>query len=148
MGHFLSFGTKDVKKVHMPQVNNLIIKFNIVNCIFKRFSIDLRINVSLLYVNSFQEIGILQSMLTPPPSTLNFFSEDLLSTLRTVLLSIKIGNDNGGAYIHSEEIFYLIDATSRHITIISHPWIHIIGAILSSLYQVMKFLAPNGKLVR
>lgn len=39
---------------------------------------------------------------------------------------------------------YVVDTTSYHNTIMSWPWQRTIGGILSTHYQVMKFLSPNG----
>lgn len=65
------------------------------------------------------------------------------SALNTIRLPIKIGN-NGDGYTHSEETFYIVDVESRYNAIMSRPWQHTIGAVSSTLYQVMMFPSPSG----
>lgn len=69
VGCLLSFDPKDAKKVHMINVDNLIVRLNITNYILKHALIDQAI-MSLLSINFFQEMGILPSILTPLPLVL------------------------------------------------------------------------------
>lgn len=131
---FISFGYKDAKKVHLPHVDNLIVRFNIGNCILNRVLINQAIDVSLLYIKAFKAIGLNASMLNPPISTLKSLTGDLSIALSIIYLPIKIGNYED-RYITCEETFYDVDTVARHSTIMSRPWQHASGTVPSTFIR-------------
>lgn len=98
------FGTVDAKKMEFPHTDNLVVCLNITNCILWCVLIDLTTDVSIMYTQVFEEIGLLYSMLSPPHWAIKTFDGDLCSALGTIRLPVKLDNDNDG-YIHIDETF-------------------------------------------
>ncbi|XP_056843144.1 uncharacterized protein LOC130495693 [Raphanus sativus] len=134
----ISFTAREQEKVLAPNHDALVISLTIANCLVKRILVDNGSSSKIIFHSAFADLGLEPTALTRKATPLVGFSGEVKQTLGEVLLPV-----------YAEEInqatkFLVVDCPSSYIVILRSPWIHDMGAVASTLHQLVKFPTPWG----
>ncbi|XP_020270857.1 uncharacterized protein LOC109846045 [Asparagus officinalis] len=98
--------------------------------------------VDILYVDTFNQMGINKSHLLPCRGSLIGFTNHSLLPEGMITLPSTIREHPRQTTIQVQ--FLVIDLKSAHIIILSRTVLHLLRAIPSTYHQMVKFSTPNG----
>ncbi|WZZ59854.1 hypothetical protein YC2023_059961 [Brassica napus] len=114
----ISFMAKEQERVLTPHHDALVISLTVANCLLKRIL----------------EEGALTQRIIP----LIGFSGEVKQTTAEVTVPVYAEG------INMSTKFLVVDYDSSYNMILGQPWIHEMGAVLSTLHQMVKFPTPWG----
>ena len=92
-----------------------------------------------MYYKLFKQLKMSKNDLKPARSPIVGFNAQSHWPLETITLNVQTG---------SEELvieFIVVNIPSPYNTIFDRDWLHRMKGVASTLYQVIKFVAPRGK---
>ena len=102
----------------------------------KRVMVDQGSATEIMYPDLYKRLGLKPEDLTTYSSPLVSFEGKMVVPKGQIRLPVQAGTDV------LEVDFIVIDAFSPYTTIMGRPWLHSLGAVLSTLHQKVKY--PSG----
>ncbi|XP_010430681.1 PREDICTED: uncharacterized protein LOC104714911 [Camelina sativa] len=133
----ITFITND-NSVSTPHHDALVIQLTVANCLMKRILIDNGSSTNILYMQAYKELGLDKEGLTRKSIPLVGFSGKVKQSIGEVTLPVYAEGVNK----HTK--FLVVDCASAYNAIMGRPWVHDMGAIPSTLHQIIKFPTPWG----
>ena len=132
----LSFSDEDKLGTKQPHDDALVVTLRIGGYDVKRVMIDQGSATEIMYPNLYKGLGLKPENLTTYSSPLVSFEGKMVVPKGQIRLFMQIDTDV------VEVDFIVMDAFSPYTAIMGRPWLHILGAISSTLYQKVKY--PSG----
>ncbi|VVB04402.1 unnamed protein product [Arabis nemorensis] len=104
----------------------------------KRTLIDNGSSTNILFMEAFKGLGLKEEELTRKSTSLIGFSGEVKQTVGEVTLPVYTGG------VNRQTKFLIVDCASAYNAIMGCPWILEMGAVPSTLHQVIKFPTPWG----
>ncbi|XP_056857014.1 uncharacterized protein LOC108833887, partial [Raphanus sativus] len=130
------FTAREQEKVLAPHHDALVISLTIANCLVKRILVDNGSSSNIIFYSAFADLGLEPTALTRKATPLVGFSGEVKQTLGEVLLPVYAEGVNQATK------FLVVDCPSSYKVILGRPWIHDMGAVPSTLHQLVKFPTP------
>ncbi|XP_056852531.1 uncharacterized protein LOC130501721 [Raphanus sativus] len=134
----ISFTAWEQERVLAPHHDALVISLTIANCLVKRILVDNGSSINIIFHSTYADLGLEPKALTRKATPLVGFSGEVKQTLGEVLLPVYAEG------INQATKFLVVDCPSSYNVILGRPWIHDMGAIPSTLHQLVKFPTPWG----
>ena len=134
----ISFTAKEKEKVLAPHHDALVVSLTVANCLVRRILVDNGSSSNIIFQTAYQDLGLDESALTRRITPLVGFSGGVKQTAGEVVLPVYAEG------INMSTKFLLVDCQSSYNMIFGRPWIHDMGAVPSTLHQMVKFPTPWG----
>ncbi|XP_009123343.2 uncharacterized protein LOC103848123 [Brassica rapa] len=105
------------------------------NCLVKRILVD-NGSSNIIFLTAYQDLGLEENTLTRKVTPLIGFSGEVKQTPGEVILPVYAEG------INLSTKFLVVDCESAYNMILGRPWIHDMGAVPSTLHQIVKFPTP------
>ncbi|XP_018479426.2 uncharacterized protein LOC130501630 [Raphanus sativus] len=139
----ISFTAREQERVLAPHHDALVISLVIANCLVKRILVDNGSSSNIIFHSAYMDLGLDPKTLTRKATPLVGFSGEVKQTEGEVLLPVYTEG------INQTTKFLVVDCPSSYNVILGRPWIHDMGAVPSTLHQLVKFPTPWGvKVIR
>ncbi|XP_013594416.1 PREDICTED: uncharacterized protein LOC106302453 [Brassica oleracea var. oleracea] len=134
----ISFTAKEQEKILAPHHVALVISLTVANCLVKIILVDNGSSSNIIFQTAYQDLGLEESALTRKITPLIGFSGKVKQTAGEVTLPVYAEG------INMSTKFLVVDSQSAYNMILGRPWIHDMGAVPSTLHQMVKFPTPWG----
>ena len=134
----MSFTAKEQEKVLAPHHDALVVSLTVANCLVRRILVDNGSSSNIIFQAAYQDLGLDESAKTGKPTPLMGFSGEVNQTAGEVVLPVYAEG------INMSTKFLLVDYQSSYNMILGRQWIHDMGAVPSTLHQMVKFPTPWG----
>ena len=134
----ISFTAKEQERILAPHHDALVISLTVANCLMKRILIDNGSSSNIIFLTAYQDLGLEDNTLTRKVSPLIGFSGKVKQTAGEVTLPVYAEG------INLSTKFLVVVCQSAYNRILGRPWIHDMGAVPSTLHQMVKFPTPWG----
>ncbi|XP_013613730.1 PREDICTED: uncharacterized protein LOC106319873 [Brassica oleracea var. oleracea] len=134
----ISFMAKEQEKILTPHHDAMVISLTVANCLVKRILVDYGSSDNIIFQAAYKDLGLEESTLTLRITPLIGFSGEVKQTARELTLPVYAEG------LNMSTKFLDVDCDSSYNMILGRPWIHGMGAIPSTLHQMVKFPAPWG----
>jgi len=134
----ISFTAKEQEKILAPHHDALVISLTVANCLVKRILVDNGSSSNIIVQMAYQDLGLEEKTLTRKVTPLIGFSDEVKRTAGEVILPVY------AEVVNMSTKFLVVDCQSAYNMILGRPWIHDIGAVPSTLHQMVKFPTPWG----
>ncbi|XP_013708987.2 uncharacterized protein LOC106412615 [Brassica napus] len=134
----ISFTAKEQEKILAPHHDALVVSLTIANCLVKRILVDNGSSNNIIFLTAYQDLGLEENTLTRKVTPLIGFSGEVKQTTGEVVLPIYAEG------INLSTKFLVVDCQSAYNMILGRPWINDMGAVPSTLHQIVKFPTPWG----
>ena len=129
----IGFSDEDKIGTIQPHDDALVITLQIGGYDVKRVMADQGSAAEIMYPNLYKGLNLKVEDLTPYSSPLVSFEGKIIILKGQVILPVQTGSKV------VEVDFIVVDAYSLYTAIFARPWLHILGAISSTLYQKVKY---------
>ena len=129
----ITFNDDDLEGTIQSHDDALVVIVRINEFIVKRVLIDQRSGVEVMYLNLFKGLGLKNEDLSKYDTPLMGFDGRMVISEGQISLSMNI---------EGKEVtvtFIVADSYSPYMVILGRPWIHTMGAVLSTLHVKVKF---------
>ena len=134
----ISFTTKEQETVLAPHHDALVVSLTVANCLVRRILVDNGRSNNIIFQTAYQDLGLDENALARKTTPLVGFSGEVKQTACEVVLPVY------AEVINMSTKFFLVDCQSSYNMILGRPWIHDMGAVPSTLHQMVKFPTPWG----
>ncbi|XP_013665270.2 uncharacterized protein LOC106369696 [Brassica napus] len=134
----ISFTSKEQEKILAPHHDSLVVSLTIANCLVKRILVDNGSSSNIIFLTAYQDLGLEENTLTRKVTPLIGFSGEVKQTAGEVVLPVYAEG------INLSTKFQVVDCQSAYSMILGRPAIHDMGAVPSTLHQIVKFPTPWG----
>ncbi|XP_033134308.1 uncharacterized protein LOC103849872 [Brassica rapa] len=134
----ISFTAKGQEKILAPHHVALVVSLTIANCLVKRILVDNGSSSNIIFLTVYQDLGLEENTLTRKVTPLIGFNGEVKQTAREVVQPVYAEG------INLSTKFLVVDCQSAYNMILGRSWIHDMGAVPSTLYQIVKFPTPWG----
>ncbi|XP_013739460.2 uncharacterized protein LOC106442306 [Brassica napus] len=134
----ISFTAKEQEKVLIPHHDALVISLIVAICLVKRILVDNGSSGNIIFQAAYKDLGLEEGALTQRITPLIMFIGEVKQTAGEVTLPVYAKG------INMSNMFLVVDCDSSYNMILGRPWIHAMGAVLSTLHQMVKFPTPWG----
>ncbi|XP_013650969.2 uncharacterized protein LOC106355595 [Brassica napus] len=134
----ISFTAKEQEKILAPHHDALVISLTVANCWVKRILVDNGSSSNIIFQTAYQDLGLEESTLMRKVTPLIGFSGEVKQTAGEVILPVYAEG------VNMSTKFLVVDCQSAYNMILGRPWIHDMGAVPSTLHQMVKFPTPWG----
>ncbi|XP_013713362.2 uncharacterized protein LOC106417043 [Brassica napus] len=128
----ISFTANEQEKILAPHHDALVVSLTIAYCLVKRILVDNGSSSNIIFLTA--QSNSTHRKVTP----LIRFSGEVKQTAGEVVLPVYAEG------INLSTKFLVVDCQSAYNMILGQPWIHDMGAVLSTLHQIVKFPTPWG----
>ena len=135
----LGFSDEDKIGTIQPYDDALVITLRIGGYDVKRVMVDQGCVAEIMYPDFYKGLSLRAKDLTPYSSPLVSFEEKVIISKGQIRLPVQTGSET------VEVDFIVMDAYSPYTTIVARPWLHILGAVSSTLHQKIKY-PSKGKI--
>ena len=134
----ISFTDKEQEKVLTPHHDALVISLTVANCLVKRILVDNGSSDNIIFQAAYKDLGLEESALTRRITPLIGFSGEVQQTVGEVTLPVYAEG------VNMSTKFLVVGCDSSYNMILGRSWIHGMGAVPSTLHQMVKFPTPWG----
>ncbi|XP_013624431.1 PREDICTED: uncharacterized protein LOC106330525 [Brassica oleracea var. oleracea] len=134
----ISFTAKEQERILAPHHDALVVSLTVANCLVKRILIDNGSSSNIIFLTAYQDLGLEENTLTRKVTPLIGFSGEVKQTAVEITLPVYAEG------INLSTKFLVVDCHSAYNMILGRPWIHDMGAVPSTLHQMVKFPTPWG----
>ena len=138
----ISFTEEDVRRLHHPYDDALVINLSIADFNTRRVLVDNGSSADILYYPAFQQMKIYKECLLPLDMPLVKFGGTMVFLVGTVTLSVTIGT-----YTHQltkEVVFLVVNYSHVYNAIIGRPMLNAWRAAMSIYHMLVKFPIEYG----
>ncbi|XP_013651589.1 uncharacterized protein LOC106356369 [Brassica napus] len=132
------FTAKEQDKILASHHDALVISLTVANCLVKRILVDNGSSSNIIFQTAYQDLRLEESVLTRKITPLIGFSGEVKQTAGEVTLPVHAKG------INMSTKFLVVGSQSGYNMILGRPWIRDMGAVPSTLHQMVKFPAPWG----
>ena len=129
----LSFSDVDKQGTIQPHEDALVVTLRIGGYDVKRVMVDQGNAAEIMYPNLYKGLGLKPEDLTTYNSPLVSFEGKMVIPKGQIRLPVQISTDV------VEVDFIVVDAFFPYTAIMGRPWLHSLGAVLSTLHQKVKY---------
>ena len=129
----MGFSDEDKIGTIQPHDDALVITLQIGGYDVKRLMVDQGSVAELMYPYLYKGLNLKAEDLTPYSSPLVSFEGKIIIPKGQVRLLVQTGSEV------VEVNFIVVDAYSPYTAIVARPWLHILGAVSSTLHQKVKY---------
>ena len=131
----LAMGFLDEDKIGTIQLHDdaLMITFQIRRYDVKRVMVDQGSTIEIMYPDLYKGLNLKVEDLIPYSSPLVSFEGNIIIPKGQIKLPVQTGSEV------VEVDLIVMDAYSPYIAIVARPWLHILGAVSSTLHQKVKY---------
>ena len=129
----MGFSDEDKIGTIQPHDDALVITLQIGGYDVKRLMVDQGSAAELMYPYLYKGLNLKAEDLTPYSSPLVSFEGKIIIPKGQVRLLVQTGSEV------VEVNFIVVDAYSPYTAIVAKPWLHILGAVSSTLHQKVKY---------
>ncbi|XP_070055393.1 uncharacterized protein [Nicotiana tomentosiformis] len=133
----LSFNDEEAEGIPQPHNDALVISILVNKIQVKRVLIDTGSSINIIQSRVVEHFS-LQDQIMPAAPVLIGFNMASETTKGEIILRVNI------AGTIQETKFHVIKGDMRYNTLFGRPWIHNMRTVPSTLYQILKFLTPDG----
>ncbi|XP_013673638.2 uncharacterized protein LOC106377971 [Brassica napus] len=134
----ISFTAKEQEKILAPHHDDLVVSLTIANCLVTRILVDNGSSSNIIFLTAYQDLGLEENTLMRKITPLIRFSGEVKQTAGEVVLPVYAEGINLSTKL------LVVDCQSAYNLILGQPWIHDMGAVPSTLHQIVKFPTPWG----
>ncbi|XP_060200357.1 uncharacterized protein LOC132628607 [Lycium barbarum] len=139
---FISFSDEEVEGITQPYNDALVISILINKTHVRHILIDIGSSVNIIRWKNVEQLGLLDQIV-PTTRVLNGFNMACETTNGEITLPVNT------TVVVQHIMFYVSDGEIKYNALFGRPWIHVMKAVPSTLYQMLKFPTPDGiKIVR
>ncbi|GMP72477.1 hypothetical protein CsSME_00030506 [Camellia sinensis var. sinensis] len=124
--------------VQHPHNDALVVSLQVGECQVKRILIDQDSSCDIMYVRCYKELGLHLDNLEQSSNPMVGFNGTPTWPLGATSVEVQAGTKK----IRTE--FMVIDTPSPYNIILGRPWLHAMGAVPSTLHQLLRFPTENG----
>ncbi|XP_062104155.1 uncharacterized protein LOC133815317 [Humulus lupulus] len=135
----ITFTDDDLKGVHLPHDDPLVISLQVDHCQLGRVLIDGGSGVDILFWEAFQKMGLEENQIRPSTMPILGFNSQRVYPKGVVRLTVV------AAKRALPVDFLIIDSTTSYNAIMGRNWIHRMQGVVSTLHQVMRCQSLNGR---
>ncbi|XP_062119325.1 uncharacterized protein LOC133833084 [Humulus lupulus] len=135
----VTFTDEDLKGVHLPHDDPLVISLQVDHCQLGRVLIDGGSGVDILFWEAFQKMGLEEDQIRPSTMPILGFNSHRVYPKGVVRLTVV------AAERALPVDFLIIDSTTSYNAIMGRGWIHRMHGVVSTLHQVMRCQSLNGR---
>ena len=133
----IGFSDEDKIRTIQPHNDALVITLRIGGYDVKKVMVDQGSAIEIMYLNLYKGLNLKAEKLTPYSSPLVSFEGKIIIPKGQVRLPVQTDSEV------VEIDFIVVDAYSPYTTIVARPWLHILGAISSTL-QIKEILGDQS----
>ncbi|XP_016451092.1 uncharacterized protein LOC107775822 [Nicotiana tabacum] len=133
----ITFDKSDTNGLEFPHYDALVITLRILDTDVRRIMVDVGSNACIIHPRVLTQMK-LDDKIVPRCIILTCFNNAVERTSGEMTLPVLVGG------VTLETTFHIMDQDTAYNAIIGRLWIHIMRAIPSSLYQIIKFPTPCG----
>ena len=133
----MRFSDEDKIGTIHPHDDALVITLRIRGYDVKRVMMDQDSAAKIMYPDLYRGLSLKAEDLTPYSSPLVSFEGKVIIPKGQIRLSMQTGLET------VEVDFIVVDAYSPYTAIVARPWLHILGAVSSTLHQKVKYLSEG-----
>ncbi|XP_048619879.1 uncharacterized protein LOC106432742 [Brassica napus] len=134
----ISLTAKEQEKVLTPHHDTLVISLTIANCLVKRILVDKGSSGNIIFKAAYKDLGLEEGALTRRITPLIGFNGEVKQTAGEVTLPVYAEG------VNMSTKFLVVDCDSSYNIILGWLWIHGMGAVPSTLHQMVKFATCWG----
>ena len=138
----IGFSEEDVRHLHHPHDDALVVNIRIEDYNMHRVLIDDGSSVDILYYPAFQQMGISRERLVPTNAPLVGFGGTRVLSLGAVTLSVMVGDYP--QQITKNVTFLVFDCSSAYNAILGRPTLNSWKAVTSTYHLMIKFPTDYG----
>ncbi|RRT31346.1 hypothetical protein B296_00053695 [Ensete ventricosum] len=127
---------------HPSHDDALVISIRMANTYVKRVMIDTGSLADILYFDAFQRLGLTDRDLAALTSTLTGFTRDFVSPLGVTMILVTFGREPKSKTLMVS--FMVVKLPSAYNTIIGHPTLNQLRAVVSTYHWILKFPTRAG----
>ncbi|XP_062119221.1 uncharacterized protein LOC133832968 [Humulus lupulus] len=135
----ITFTEDDLKGVHLPHDDPLVISLQVDHCQLGRVLIDGGSGVDILFWEAFQKMGLEENQIRSSTMPILGFNSQRVYPKGIVRLTVV------AAERALPVNFLIIDSTTSYNAIMGRNWIHRMQGVVSTLHQVMRCQSLNGR---
>ena len=133
----MSFSEEDKVGTIQPHDDALMVTLRIEGYDVKRVMVEQGSEAEIMYLNLYNELGLKPKDLMAYDSPLVSFDRKFIIPKGQIRLLVQAG-------LEVVEVNYIIvDAYSLYMAIVARPWLHVLGAISSTLHLKVKYLSKD-----
>ena len=133
----MSFSEEDKVGIIQPRDDALMVTLRIEGYDVKRVMVEQGSEAEIMYLNLYNELGLKPKDLTAYDSPLVSFDGKFIIPKGQIRLPVQAG-------LEVVEVNYIVvDAYSLYMAIVARPWLHVLGAISSTLHLKVKYLSKD-----
>ena len=129
----MGFSDEDKIGTIQPHDDALVITLRIGSYDVKRVMVDQGSAAEIMYPDLYKGLSLRAEDLTPYSSPLVSFEGNVIIPKGQIKLPVQTGSET------VEVDFIVVDAYSPYTAIVARPWLHILGAVSSTLHQKIKY---------
>ncbi|CAH9058198.1 unnamed protein product [Cuscuta europaea] len=133
----ITFGPADLPNSPSPHRDELVVSMCIDNALIRRVLVDTGSSVNVLYLQSFEKMGLQRSQLTHLRTPLASFAGNCIEAEGTIQLMVEIGDETHKASLRMT--FVVVDIKCAHNAILGRPGLEDLEAIASVRHSCIKF---------
>ncbi|PON52735.1 hypothetical protein PanWU01x14_206960 [Parasponia andersonii] len=126
------FTQQDLTTVHRPHDDPLVIRLQIGSALVGRVLVDGGSSVDILFLNTFNNMGLDRSALRPTCQPLFAFDSTRVCPLGIITLDVRAAE----RCVNVD--FIVVDCQSSFNVIMGRGWVHAIHGVASTLHQVLR----------
>ncbi|XP_048630602.1 uncharacterized protein LOC125603961 [Brassica napus] len=134
----IGFTVEEQEKVLVPHHDALVISLTIANCLVKRILVESGSSCNIIFHAAYQGLGLEDNALIRRVTPLFGLSGEIKRTTGETILPTYAE----GVSLHTK--FPVVNCHSSYNGILGRAWIHSMGAVPSTLHQIIKFPTPWG----
>ena len=133
----MSFSKKDKVGTIQPHDDALMVTLRIEGYDVKRVMVEQGSEAEIMYLNLYNELGLKPKDLTAYDSPLISIDKKFIIPKGQIRLPVQAGSEV------VEVNYIVVDAYSLYMAIVARPWLHVLGAISSTLHLKVKYLSKD-----
>ena len=133
----IGFSEKDVKRLHHPYDDALVVNIRIEDYKMHRVLVNNESSTNILYYPAFQQMRIDRERLIPTNAPLVSFRGMRVLPLGAITLSVVVGDYP--QHIAKDVTFLVVDYSSAYNTILGRPTLNLWKAVISTYHLMIKF---------
>ncbi|VFQ84065.1 unnamed protein product [Cuscuta campestris] len=138
----LLFGPKDLPEIPSPHRDALVVRCEINEVVIHRSYVDNGSSVNIMYVKTFEELGLKKELLKRVKTPLSGFTRDIIDSEGLIEVMVTFGDGEHKKTIPVE--FMVVRLLGSHNLILGRPALEDLDSVTSVKYLSMKFSTDSG----